>query len=94
MFDFIDRVRAKPESYRVWVAIVTAVVITFCIVGLWLLTLDFDTSGKAPVARGQGGTSPFATIQSGFTQFLDEGAAQFDAFRVLFLEQATTTEDR
>lgn len=93
MFDLLERLREKPKAYRVRVAIISALVLTVVIVGSWFLTLDLG-NGKKMAEERVDGPSPFATLKGGFSQFFDEGAAQYGAFKSLFEEVATGTEER
>ncbi|HEX9609035.1 MAG TPA: hypothetical protein VGA06_02395 [Candidatus Paceibacterota bacterium] len=85
MLDFLDRLREKPEAYRMRIAVVAAAVITACIVGVWFLTFDLGNA-EQKVKSNENNPSPLATFRDTFSQFADESTLQFNAMRSLFEE--------
>ena len=81
MFNFIDRLREKPEAYRVRFVILSAVVVTgiilFLHVSIQLIKIDDSTKKVAEEEI----KSPFSSIRSGATGFLKEGKSKIDELR-------------
>lgn len=77
MLDFLDRLREKPEGYRLRVTLLVSVGITAVIFVAWI----FSFIGSAPVperdVRVVEETSPFNSIQEGFSDLVKESAEQF-----------------
>lgn len=66
MFDYLDRLRTRPEAYRFRVTIMAAGVITAIIFFVWVTTLSvrlFGVEDTAEVVKEE--PSPFKTFQEG-----------------------------
>lgn len=81
MFDFLERLREKPDAYRFRFALLSAAVVTgiilFIYISIQIIKID-DSSKKVVEEEIQ---SPFSSIQSGVTEFLKEGKSKIDELR-------------
>lgn len=81
MFDFIDRLRGKPEEYRVRFVILSSAVVTgiilFTYVSIQLIRIDNSSN----IVAEEKVKSPFSSIQSAATGFLKEGKSKIDELR-------------
>ena len=85
MFDYLDRLRAQPEWYRLRVAIVTAGVITVIIFLVWATTLSvrlFGTRETASEIKEE--PSPLETFQAQLGAAAEGLTSQFDSLRESF----------
>lgn len=81
MFDFLDKLREKPEAYRFRFAILSAATLTGIILFVYI-SIQFvkinDSSKKIAEEEMQ---SPFSSIQSGAAGFLKESKSKIDELR-------------
>lgn len=81
MFDFLDKLREKPEAYRFRLVILSAVTLTGIILFIYISIqfVKIDDSSKKVVEEDI--QSPFSSIQSGVAGFLKEGKSKIDELR-------------
>lgn len=79
MWDFLDRLREKPESVRFQIAIVTAALITGVIVLIWFSSFSLQF-GLADEEKTQEEPSPLEGVTSGFREAIHTGFSGFGAF--------------
>ena len=82
LFDYLDELRAKPESHRLRIAISSAAVITGVIFFVWITTLAvrFSTSGEVTGAPERN-SSPFKTLQEQLGAVTESAYSQFEQIR-------------
>lgn len=71
MFDFLEKLRAKPESHRKAIAFGVSAIFTFFVFIGWSSTLDLSLDGKGSgsLAGGVSKTSQTATIENAISPF-------------------------
>ena len=82
MFDYLDRLRTRPEAYRLRVMILVACFITAVICFLWVTTLSvrlFGVDETVKVANEE--LSPFKTFQEGLSTATEGLFKQFESLR-------------
>ena len=82
MFDYLDRLRTRPEAYRLRVTILVAGVITAIIFFVWVTTLSvrlFGVDEAIKVANEE--PSPFKTFQEGLSAATEGLFKQFESLR-------------
>lgn len=85
MFDYLDRLRARPELYRLRVAIVTAGVITTVIFLVWATTLSVRLFGiEETTSATREEPSPLATFQEQLGAATEGLINQFESLRESF----------
>ena len=81
MFDFIDRLREKPEEYRVRFVILSSVVVTGIIFFTYVSIQFIRIDNSSNIVAEEKIKSPFSSIRSGVTGFLKEGKGRIDELR-------------
>ena len=81
MFNFIDRLREKPEDYRVRFVILSATVVTGIILFLYVSIQFVKIDNSTKKVAEEEIKSPFSSIRSGATGFLKEGKSKIDELR-------------
>lgn len=78
MLNTIEKLRKKPEPYRIKTAFIIAAIITGIIFLVWLSVVGLRFSQSAEVVREQDGPSLVAGVNSGFSEVFEKGRKQFD----------------
>jgi hypothetical protein len=93
MFDFIDKLRAKPEKEKRKFAFMFSGVITSIIFMIWIFTVVHTASNLAPLPDDSRGPSPFAQIGGSFSKVFESMSNIFKQSDVLVppAEYSSTT---
>ena len=75
MFDKLERLREKPEAYRMKIAFITAASIAGVIFLIWLSVIGVRFNNKAEISREN---ELFAEVKQGFSGVFKTGKSQFD----------------
>ena len=81
MLNTVDKLREKPESYRMKIAFIVAAIIAGIIFIVWLSVVGLRFGQEAEVVRKQDSPSLVAGVKEGFSEVFEEGREQFDKSR-------------
>ena len=81
MFDFLEKLRQKPEAVRVRYAVIFAALVTGLIFLVWLSVLGVRLSNSPASDAVLQGSSPFGTLKESVGSFFEAGREQIEGVR-------------
>lgn len=89
MFEYIENLRAKPDSHKKRVAFFTSAGITFVIFALWLVSLQVGKVGNDTVVVNQKTVSPFKAVTDNVAGVFESIKDSRQTFRKIINNETT-----
>lgn len=85
MFDFLENLRQRSETYRKTFAAVTSLLVTLLIFGVWFTAFSPVARTSAIVSDARSEDGPFRNLNRNVAQSIGAFKGQFDSIRDYFL---------